>query len=185
LVAEWFAQAGVVAAAVVWTCAWELTEQRVRRAEEVPVSRQTVAPLLPSLPTRRHHIRTAAFLAHVSIPLFVQIEGEAISPEVRHRKACATKQGLSCFCGERAKARFSAVLLCALHLVEGLDITSVPARYPQLRGSSPAVRHLSFVPLKWGSDAVISGRHAVRPLETIENFGAVTYGVQAICRAGI
>jgi hypothetical protein len=85
-----------------------------------------------------------------------------------------------------ALKRVSRQYYCA-RCISLRDCISPPLQraIPNLGGSSPPVRHLSFVPLKWGSDAVISGRHAVHPLETIENFGAVTYGVQAICRAGI
>ena len=41
---------------------------------------------------------------------------------------------------------------------------------PNLGGASRSFRNRSFVPLKWGSDAAISGRHVVRPLADHREF---------------
>jgi hypothetical protein len=187
LIAAWFAQAEVVVAAVAeWTCAWVLTERRERQGEEVWVLRRTVALPLPSSPTMEAPYTDSSISRTCLYPLFVQIEGQAI-----HRRSgirsLRNETGLVVFCGKRAKARLSAALfLPALRLVERLHITSVPARYPQLGGVISVVSpSLIRPPSNRGVTPSFAAAMFFVHWETIENFGAVTYGVQAICRAGI
>ena len=121
----------VGAAVTAWTCAWVLTEQRERQGEEAPVLRQTVALPLPSSPTMAAPYKGSS-ISRTCLHPPLRSNPKRFHRKSGIRKACETNQGLSCFCGERAKAPFSAGLLCALHLVEPLHITSVPARYPPI-----------------------------------------------------
>ena len=118
------------AAVTAWTCAWVLTEQRGRQGEEA-VLRQTVALPLPSSPTMAAPYKGSS-ISRTCLHPPLRSNPKRFHRKSGIRKACETNQGLSCFCGERAKAPFSAGLLCALHLVEPLHITSVPARYPPI-----------------------------------------------------
>jgi hypothetical protein len=87
------------------------------------------------------------------------------------------------------RAREGAFLRSAIFVSaasrEQLHITSIQARYPQLGGDRGHFAISRSSPSNGGVTPLFPAAMLFAHWRTIKNFGAVTYGVQAICRAGI
>jgi hypothetical protein len=121
-------------------------------------------------PPWRHHIRTAAFFAHVSIPPFVQINA-VISPALRRSQSLRSETGLFVFLRRaRQNAFLGSTIFIKRCVLSGCISLLFQRAIPNLWGASRSFRDPSFVPLKWGSDAAIPARHVVCPLADHQEF---------------
>jgi hypothetical protein len=119
----------------------------------------------------RHHIRTAAFFAHVSTPPFRQIERCDFTCDPAFVKLAKRSRAFRFFAASARKRLSRQHHFCQrCFSLSGCISLLLQRAIPNLGGSRRSLRNLSFVPLKWGSDAVISGRHVVSPLADHQEF---------------
>jgi hypothetical protein len=156
-----------------WTCAWVLAEERERQGEEVRVMRQIVALPLPSSPTMEAPYKDSSiFRTCLHSPFFVQIKRSDFTGGPAFVRVVKRETGLFVFL---RRARESAFLGSAISCQRCVSLSAcisllLQRAIPNLGGACRPLRDLSFVPLKWGSDAAISGRHVVSPLADQQEF---------------
>jgi hypothetical protein len=174
----------VGAAVTAWTCAWVLTEQRERQGEEAPVLRQTVALPLPSSPTMAAPYKGSS-ISRTCLHPPLRSNPSDFTGSPAFVKLAKRTRACRAFAAS-ARKRLSRQDYCArcISLSHCISLRFQRA-IPQSRGSSPPVRYLSSSPSNGGVTPLFPAAMLFIHWETIENFGAVTYGVQAICRAGI